>query len=89
MNQEAKDKIRAMSKGDVPIARRRALYNQLGRRFRNPVGLKKGLLEKYTACINNQSERFRLLKEFLIDENLCKAQCFLLRNGTIPMGQLA
>ena len=28
------------------------------------------LVQKYTACLGNSKERFQLLKEFLIDENL-------------------
>ena len=70
MSEEEKDKIRSMSQGDIPIAQRRSSYNQLARRMKNPAGLKPGLVAKYTACMGNSKERFNLLKEFLIDENL-------------------
>ena len=69
MTEETKAKIREMSQADVPIGERRALYNQLGRRMKHS-GLKPGLVQKYTACLGNSKERFQLLKEFLIDENL-------------------
>ena len=61
MTDETKQKIRELSQADVPIGERRALYNQLGRRMKHS-GLK--------ACLGNSKERFQLLKEFLIDENL-------------------
>ena len=70
MSEEAKAKIRGMSKGDIRIAERRGLYNHMGRRFKNPQNLKAGLLEKYLGCVSSKNERFNLLKEFLIDENL-------------------
>ena len=69
MTEETKAKIREMSQADVPIGERRALYNQLGRRMKHS-GLKPSLVQKYTACLGNSKERFQLLKEFLIDENL-------------------
>ena len=69
MTDETKQKIRELSQADVPIGERRALYNQLGRRMKHS-GLKAGLVQKYTACLGNSKERFQLLKEFLIDENL-------------------
>ena len=70
MDEETKDKIRELSQSDIPIDQRRALYNQLGRRMKHKQGLKPGLIQKYTACLGNSKERFQLLKEFLIDENL-------------------
>eukprot|EP00435_Cladocopium_sp_Y103_P075951 s26_g70.t1 len=63
MSDEAKAKIRSLQKNDIPIEERRALYNSMARRFRNPSGLKPGLLQKYNACISDQRERFKLLKE--------------------------
>ena len=36
MSEEAKAKIRGMSKGDIPIEERRGLYNHMGRRFKKP-----------------------------------------------------
>ena len=70
MSEEAKEKIRGMSKGDIPIEERRGYYNHMSRRFKNPKNLKPGLMEKYLGCVSSKNERFNLLKEFLIDENL-------------------
>ena len=70
MSEEEKAKIRSLQKADIPIKKRRAEYNALARRMRNPAGLKPGLLQKYTACLSNQRERFNLLKEFMISEDL-------------------
>jgi len=69
-SEEEAEKIRNMSQGDIPIKERRALYNSLARRMRNPVGLKAGLVEKYNAACTSRKERFNLLKEFLIDESM-------------------
>ena len=74
MTEEAKDKIRSLSQSDVPISKRRALYNQMGRRIKNSVGLKPGLVEKYNACLSNGKERFKLLKEFIIDADMSGSQ---------------
>ena len=74
MDTETKEKIRNMSQGDIPINERRALYNQLGRRMKHPQSLKPGAIEKYTACLGSSKDRFQVLKEFLIDENLFGAQ---------------
>ena len=74
MDDKTKEKIRELSQSDVPIGERRALYNQLGRRMKHQQGLKPGLIQKYAACLGNSKERFQLLKEFLIDENLFAAQ---------------
>ena len=70
MSDEAKEKIRSLQKNDILIAERRAMYNSMARRFRNPAGLKPGLLQKYNACISDQRERFKLLKEFMISEDM-------------------
>ena len=70
LDEEAKEKIRAMAQSDIPIEKRRALYNQLGRRMKSGHGLKPGLLQKYQACLSSNKERFKMLKEFLIDEDL-------------------
>ena len=69
MDEATKAKIRGMSQGDIPIAQRRALYNGMNRRFRSG-GLKPGLLQKYNACINEKKNRFKMLKEFIIDEDM-------------------
>ena len=74
MSEEAKEKIRALSQSDVPIGQRRALYNQMGRRVKNSVGLKPGLVEKYNSCLSNGKERFKLLKEFIIDADMSGPQ---------------
>ena len=70
MTDESKAKIRALSQAEIPIQARRGLYNGLNRRMKNPVGLKPGLQQKYAACISSKSERWKLLKEFLIDEDM-------------------
>lgn len=44
LTDEQKAKIKELSSKEVPIEVRRTLYNKLGRRFDNPVGLKPGLL---------------------------------------------
>ena len=75
LDEDAKAKIRSLSQNDIPITERRALYNHMGRRFRNPSGLKPGLLEKYQACQSNHKERFKLLKEFLISEDMFCPYC--------------
>ena len=76
MDEESKEKIRAMAQSDIPIAKRRALYNQLGRRMKSGHGLKSGLLQKYQACLSSNKERFKMLREFLIDEDLFISQFF-------------
>ena len=69
MSEEAKEKIRNMSQADIPIEKRRALYNSLARRIKGG-GLKPGLVQKYNACLSEKKQRFKLLKEFLIDEDM-------------------
>ena len=59
-----------MSSKDMPIEERRVLYNALGRRMANPVGLAPGLVEKYTACAGCNKKRFELLKEFMLDHDM-------------------
>ena len=76
LDEESKEKIRAMAQSDIPIAKRRALYNQLGRRMKSGHGLKPGLLQKYQACLSSNKERFKMLKEFPIDEDLFISQFF-------------
>jgi len=66
LSEESKEKIRSLSQGDIPIQKRRGLYNAMGCRFKHPVGLKPGLLQKYLACVSCKKNRFNLLKEFLI-----------------------
>ena len=70
MSQEEKDKIRSLSSQDIPIEKRRTLYNQMGRRFSHPTGLKPGLLQKYQSCISDKKQRFNMLKEFIISEDM-------------------
>ena len=67
---EEKEKIRNMSQSDIPMKERRALYNSMQRRMKNGVGLKAGLVEKYNAACTSRKEKFNLLKEFMIDENM-------------------
>ena len=74
MDEDAKQKIREMSQGDIPLTQRRALYNQMNRRMKANTGLPAGLIEKYQACQSQKKERFNLLKEFIIDENMSGAQ---------------
>ncbi len=68
-----KGKIRELSQSDIPIQQRRALYNQMARRMKGP-NLKPGLVEKYTSASSSRKERFQLLKEFLVDENMSRPQ---------------
>ena len=74
MTEEAKEKIRSISKGDIPIAQRRSLFNHLARHMKNGRNLKPGLVQKYNSCVSSKNERFNLLKEFLIDENMSLSQ---------------
>jgi hypothetical protein len=69
-SEEQKEKIRAMSQRDLPIEHRRAWYNAMGRRMKRPAGLKPGLVEKYQACARQNRQRFELLREFMVDENM-------------------
>ena len=69
-SEAAKAKIRGMKQSDIPIEKRRALYNQMSRQFKNPTGLKPGLLQKYNACLQSKKDRFTLLKEFIIDSDM-------------------
>lgn len=75
-SKDAKQKIRDLAQADIPIEKRRALYNRLERRMKHGNGLKPGLVEKYVAAASSRKERFALLKEFLIDENMCNPQRF-------------
>jgi len=70
MSDEAASKIRELNQSDISIADRRALYNSLARKMKSGLNLKPGLVEKYQSCINSRKDRFNMLKEFLIDENL-------------------
>lgn len=73
MDAAAAEKIRAMSQSDIPIEERRSLYNSLQRKMRSGVGLKAGLVEKYNAACSSRKERFKLLKEFMIDPSMPKS----------------
>ena len=73
LDDEAAQKIRAMSQSDLPIEDRRSWYNAMARKMRSGVGLKAGLVEKYNAACSSRKERFNLLKEFMIDPNMRKA----------------
>lgn len=77
MSEAAKEKIRSLSQGDIPVEKRRTLYNAMARRFRNPNGLKAGLVQKYNSCISCRKDRFSLLKEFMIDPDMFLAYFFL------------
>ena len=82
MSEEEKEKIRALSSQQIPIKQRRALYNQMGRRFTHPAGLKAGLLQKYNSCISDQKQRFNLLKEFIISEDMFWPQVSFVHGGS-------
>lgn len=73
ISDEAKAKIRSLSQADIPIERRRALYNALNRRM-SQGNLKPGLVEKYMAASSSRSARFTLLKEIMLDENMPRPQ---------------
>ena len=68
-SEEQKEKIRSMSQRDLPIEQRRVWYNAMGRRMKQS-GLKPGLVEKYQACAGQNKQRFELLREFMVDENM-------------------
>ena len=68
MTPEEEAKIRGLAQADIPIAERRSLYNALHRKVRSGT-LKPGLVEKYNAAASRK-ERFSLLKEFMIDEDM-------------------
>ena len=70
MTDGEKEKIRSLQSSEIPIKQRRALYNQMGRRFQHPNGLKAGLLQKYNSCASDQKQRFNMLKEFIISEDM-------------------
>ena len=69
-----------MSQRDLPIEHRRSWYNALGRRMKNPAGLKPGLVEKYQACAGQNKQRFELLREFMVDESMYLS-CYLIYFG--------
>ena len=64
------EKIRGLSQNQIPIEKRRALYNSMGRRVTAAVGLKPGLVEKYNAVASCRKERWNMLKEFIIDQDM-------------------
>jgi len=68
-----KERIRSLSQSDIPIKERRALYNSMQRKMKSGIGLKPGLIQKYQAAASSRKERFALLKEFMIDENMSVA----------------
>ena len=76
IEEEAAEKIRNLSQADIPIEKRRALYNQLARRMNNGTNLKAGLVEKYQAASASRKDRFNLLKEFMIDPDMSSPQHF-------------
>ena len=78
LTEEQKAKVRELAQADIPIEERRKLYNRLERRMKNPHNLKPGLIEKYVAAASSRKERFSLLKEFIIDENMSSPQCLRL-----------
>lgn len=73
MTDEQAEKVREMSQTDIPIQQRRALYNGLARRMAAGK-LKPGLVEKYNSAASSRKERFALLKEFIIDEDMSAPQ---------------
>ena len=59
-----------MSQSDIPIAERRRLYNQLGRRLKSP-DMAPGLLEQYlSAGSNKDTKRWEYLKAFIVDKSM-------------------
>ena len=76
MDEKTKDKIRDLAQKDIPINQRRALYNQLDRRMKRG-NLKPGLVEKYNQCMGNSKERWNILREFMIDENMLEPQAIV------------
>ena len=73
MDEAQKTMVRGLSQGDIPIQQRRGLYNAMNRRIK-AGNLKPGLVEKYNAACSSRKDRFSLLKEFLIDENMFSPQ---------------
>ena len=73
MSEDQAQKVREMSQTDIPIQQRRALYNGLARRMAAGK-LKAGLVEKYIAAASSRKDRFSLLKEFIIDEDMSVPQ---------------
>ena len=73
VSEEGKAVIRNLSQADIPIERRRSLYNAMNRRI-SQGNLKPGLVEKYMATASSRSARFALLKEFMLDENMPRPQ---------------
>ena len=73
MNEQQKATVRGLSQTDIPIQQRRALYNGLARRMAAGK-LKPGLVEKYNAAAASRKDRFSLLKEFIIDEDMSAPQ---------------
>ena len=78
--EEQKAKIRSISQRDLPIEQRRVWYNAMGRRMKNTAGLKPGLVEKYHACAGQNKQRFELLREFMVDENMY-LDCYIIHSG--------
>ena len=79
IDEAERQKIKEMTSKDIPIEGRRTLYNALGRRMSNPVGLSPGLVEKYAACAGCNKKRFELLKEFMLDADMplaCSLCCY-------------
>ena len=64
---DVKAKVMSLSKDALPIAERRRLYNQLGRRIKNPEGLAPGLVEQYLGYSGSDPKRFEMLKNFICD----------------------
>lgn len=87
MSEAEKERIRAMSQADIPIGKRRSLYNAMSRRIKAGHGLPAGLQQKYMACMSSTKERWKLLKEFMIDENMFTPQiCATLNNVSKHVG---
>lgn len=66
---EAAEKIKAMQPSDLPQADRRRLYNQLGRRLKDPE-VPSGLLEQYLSFQGQNPKRFEILKQFIVDRTM-------------------
>ena len=80
---DVKAKVMSLSKDALPIAERRRLYNQLGRRIKNPEGLAPGLVEQYLGYSGSDPKRFEMLKNFICDRNMRLGHlcvCFTIKN---------
>lgn len=69
MPPDVQEKVQKMETKDIPLADRRRLYNQLGRRLKNK-DIPAGMLEQYLANQGNGPKRFEMLKAFICDKTM-------------------